>query len=96
VLTGIEKLKICVAYKYKGTIIEEFPASLNVLAECEPIYEELDGWNEDITKANSLNDLPLEARHYMERVSQLTGIPIAILSVGPNRQQTINLRSVFA
>lgn len=96
VLTGIEKLKICVAYKYKGRIIEEFPASLNVLAECEPVYEEFAGWTKDITKANSLNDLPLEARHYMERVSQLTGIPIAILSVGPNREQTINLRSVFA
>ncbi len=96
VLTGINKLKICVAYKYKGKILEEFPASLNVLAECEPIYEELNGWDEDITKVSSFNKLPIEARHYVERVSQLTGISIAILSVGPKREQTINLRGVFA
>lgn len=96
VLTGIEKLKICVAYKYKGKVIEEFPASLNVLAECEPIYEEFPGWDNDLTKAVSLNDLPINARHYIERISQLTRTPIAILSVGPNRQQTIKLRGVFS
>lgn len=96
VLTGIDKLRICVAYKYKGNIIEEFPASLNVLSECEPMYEEFPGWDKDITKASSLDDLPVNARHYIERISQLTRIPIAILSVGPNRQQTIRLRGVFA
>ena len=95
VLTGLDIVKICVAYKYKGEIMEEFPASLNILAECEPVYEELAGWTEDITGVSNINDLPLAAQHYMERVSQLTGIPIAILSVGPKREQTIMLRSVF-
>lgn len=95
VLTGINPLRICVAYNYKGKIMEEFPASLNILAECEPVYEELAGWTNDITGVQSLDDLPPEARHYVERVSQLTGIPIAILSVGPKREQTIMLRSVF-
>ena len=95
VLTGINPLRICVAYNYKGKIMEEFPASLNILAECEPVYEELAGWTNDITGVQSLDDLPPEACHYVERVSQLTGIPIAILSVGPKREQTIMLRSVF-
>ncbi|MDE5414139.1 adenylosuccinate synthase [Alkalihalobacterium chitinilyticum] len=95
VLTGIKTLKICTAYKYKGEIIDEFPASLKVLAECEPVYEELPGWEEDITGVRSLDELPPNARHYIERVSQLTGIPLAIFSVGPDRNQTNLIRGVF-
>ncbi|MDA7025081.1 adenylosuccinate synthase [Bacillus sp. CLL-7-23] len=95
VLTGIETLKICVAYKYRGEIIEEFPASLTSLAECNPVYEEMPGWTEDITGAKNLSDLPENARHYLERVSQLTGIPISIFSVGPDRSQTNVIRSVY-
>src|SRR5690625_5293292 len=95
VLTGIETLKICVAYKYKGEVIHEFPASLDVLAECEPVYEELSGWTEDITGARSLEELPENARHYLERVSQLTKIPLSIFSVGPDRTQTNELRNVY-
>ncbi|MCM3715959.1 adenylosuccinate synthase [Halalkalibacter oceani] len=96
VLTGIPTLKICTAYKYRGEIMEEFPASLKVLAECEPVYEELPGWDEDITGAKSLGELPVNARHYIERVSQLTGIPLTIFSVGPDRSQTNLVRGVFA
>ena len=88
VLTGIETLKICVAYKYKGEVMEEFPASLKVLAECEPVYEELPGWTEDITGCKTLSELPANARHYLDRVAQLTGIPLSIFSVGPDRTQT--------
>ncbi|MBZ9534319.1 adenylosuccinate synthase [Cytobacillus oceanisediminis] len=88
VLTGNETLKICVAYKYKGEVMEEFPASLKVLAECEPVYEELPGWTEDITGCKTLSELPANARHYLERVAQLTGIPLSIFSVGPDRTQT--------
>ncbi len=95
VLTGIETLKICVAYRYKGEVIEEFPASLKALAECEPVYEEMPGWTEDITGAKTLSDLPENARHYLERVSQLTGIPLSIFSVGPDRSQTNVIRSVY-
>ncbi|MBC5638494.1 adenylosuccinate synthase [Ornithinibacillus sp. BX22] len=95
VLTGIETLKICVAYKYKGEIMEEFPASLKVLAECEPVYEEMPGWTEDITNVKSLHELPANARHYLERISQLTQIPLSIFSVGPDRTQTNLVRSVY-
>ncbi|TCP23439.1 adenylosuccinate synthetase [Scopulibacillus darangshiensis] len=96
VLSGLETVKICVAYKYKGETIEEFPASLKVLAECEPVFEEMPGWKEDITKVNNLSELPDNARHYLERVSQLTGIPLSIFSVGPDRDQTNLVRGVFA
>ncbi|WP_421382410.1 adenylosuccinate synthase [Bacillus salacetis] len=96
VLTGIETLKICTAYKYKGEVINEFPANLNILAECEPVYEELPGWTEDITGCKTLGELPANARHYLERVSQLTGIPLSIFSVGPDRSQTNVVRSVWS
>ncbi|TCS80790.1 adenylosuccinate synthase [Tepidibacillus fermentans] len=95
VLTGIPTLKICVAYKYNGEVLENYPANLNILSKCEPIYEELPGWTEDISSVRSLHDLPINARHYVERISQLTGIPIAIFSVGPNRDQTNMIRGVF-
>ncbi|MGE6656323.1 adenylosuccinate synthase [Bacillus altitudinis] len=95
VLTGIEKLKICVAYKLNGEITEEFPASLNELAKCEPVYEEMPGWTEDITGVKNLSELPANARHYLEHISQLTGIPLSIFSVGPDRSQTNVVRSVY-
>ncbi|WP_043930279.1 adenylosuccinate synthase [Bacillus sp. EB01] len=93
VLTGLKTVKICSAYRYKGEIIEEFPASLKVLAECEPVYEEFPGWEEDITGCKTLGELPENARHYLERLSQLTGIPLSIFSVGPDRSQTNVVRS---
>ncbi|ADI00786.1 adenylosuccinate synthase [Salisediminibacterium selenitireducens] len=96
VLTGIKTLKICTAYKYKGEIIEEFPASLKKLAECEPVYEEMPGWDEDITGIKSLHDLPRNAIYYVERISQLTGIPLSMFSVGPDRNQTNLVRGVFS
>ncbi len=96
VLTGIPTLKVCVAYQYRGKQLEHFPASLNVLRECEPIYEELPGWTEDITGVRSLDQLPLNARHYVERISQLTGIPLVTFSVGPDREQTCLVRGVYA
>ncbi|HEY4599816.1 MAG TPA: adenylosuccinate synthase [Cerasibacillus sp.] len=95
VLTGIDTLKICVAYRHKGEIIEEFPANLSVLAECEPVYEEMPGWTEDITNVTSFDELPKNAQHYLNRVSELTEIPLSIFSVGPDRKQTIVVRDVY-
>lgn len=96
VLTGLDTVKICVAYRYKGEVMENYPADLDILAECEPVYEALPGWHEDITGAKSLNDLPLATQHYVERITQLTGIPLTIFSVGPGRDQTIQVRPVYA
>ncbi|RAL23388.1 adenylosuccinate synthase [Thermoflavimicrobium daqui] len=95
VLTGLDTVKICTAYRYRGEIIENYPSNLRVLSECEPVYEELPGWKEDITQVRSLHDLPLEALHYVERVTQLTGIPLATFSVGPDRDQTVQVRPVY-
>lgn len=95
VLTGIETLKVCTAYRYNGEIMKEFPASLSVLAQCDPVYEEMPGWTEDITGVRSLDELPDNARHYLERISQLTEIPLSIFSVGPDRSQTNVVRSVY-
>ncbi|NOU91331.1 adenylosuccinate synthase [Paenibacillus sp. LMG 31460] len=95
VLTGINSLKICMAYKYNDEVMEAFPASLNILAKCEPIYEELPGWSEDITRVKSLEELPENARQFIERISFLTGIPVSIFSVGPDRDQTIVVNKIF-
>ncbi len=95
VLTGIPTLKICVAYKCDGEVIDEVPANLNILAKCEPVYEELPGWTEGITGVRSLDELPENARKYVERVSELTGIQLSMFSVGPDRNQTNIVRNVY-
>ncbi|MEK3750668.1 adenylosuccinate synthase [Paenibacillus sp. FSL E2-8871] len=95
VLSGLETVKICTGYKYRGEIITHYPASLKMLAECEAVYEELPGWSEDITSAKTLDDLPANTRRYVERVSELTGIPIAIFSVGRNREQTNQVTPIY-
>ncbi|MDQ0061561.1 adenylosuccinate synthase [Paenibacillus harenae] len=95
VLSGLETVKICTAYKYRGELIEHYPASLKMLSECEAVYEEYPGWSEDITNAKTLDDLPSNTRNYLNRVSELTGIPIAIFSVGRNREQTNIVRPIY-
>ncbi|MFC6040503.1 adenylosuccinate synthase [Paenisporosarcina macmurdoensis] len=95
VLTGLKTVKICTAYSYKGELITEYPANLRMLADCEPVYEELPGWSEDVTACKSLDELPETARHYLERISQLSGVPISIFSVGPDRNQTNIITSVW-
>jgi adenylosuccinate synthase len=89
VLTGLKKIKICNGYRYKGEILKEFPQTLTVLSECEPIYLEADGWDEDITEITSYDDLPLNAKKYLDTIRELIGIPISIISVGAERGQTI-------
>jgi len=89
VLSGLEKLRICTGYKYRGDVITEFPASLKVLTECVPVYEDFPGWSEDITKARKIEDLPLRARRYLDRISEVSGAPIALIGVGSRRTQTI-------
>jgi len=95
VLTGLETVKICKAYKYKDQIITEYPASLHILEECEPIYEELPGWTEDITGVRSFDELPKNAQNYVNRVVELTGIPLMTFSVGPAREQTNIVNDVW-
>ena len=91
ILDDFDEIKMCVAYKLDGKIIDEIPASLNVLAKVEPVYETFAGWKTDITKARRFDDLPENARKYLARMSEVTGIKLGIVSVGANRDQTIVL-----
>ncbi|MEL3962999.1 adenylosuccinate synthase [Lysinibacillus endophyticus] len=95
VLSGLETVKICTAYKYNDEIITEYPASLHVIEACEPVYEELPGWSEDITGVRTLEDLPENARKYVERIVELTGINLMTFSVGPAREQTNVVNAIW-
>ncbi|WP_291628870.1 adenylosuccinate synthase [Clostridium sp.] len=90
-LAGLEKLKICVGYKFDNKVIDYFPASLNDLAKCEPIYEEFDGWGDEVADARSYEELPENAKKYLARIEELTGTKISIIGVGPRRDQTIRV-----
>lgn len=95
ILDTLPTLKVCTSYRYKGQPLDEFPASLKVLDQVEPVYEELPGWQTDISGVRAYADLPANARRYVERLSEVVGIPLGIVSVGPARDQTIILHEVF-
>ena len=95
VFTTVDKLKICVAYKHKSGIIKNFTTNMKILQDCQPVYEELDGWWDDITKVKSYDKLPNNAKKYLRRIEELLKVPISIVSVGPKREQTIVTRNEF-
>ena len=96
ILDGFDEIKMCTAYKIGGEILNEIPASLKVLAKVEPVYETFAGWKTDISNIRRYEDLPANAKKYLERMAQVTGIALGIVSVGPNRDQTIVLENIFA
>ena len=85
------KVKLCTAYRKDGAVIRHFPASLKELARCEPIYEEFDGWEEDISSMRKLDGLPANARKYLKRIEELAGVRVALIGVGKDREQTIRV-----
>ena len=89
VLGGLDELKLCVAYRYKGAEVAYPPQEENGMAYVEPIYETMPGWSEDISGCRVYADLPLATRNYIARIEDVLGIPVAIVSVGPDRDQTI-------
>ncbi|HQO08687.1 MAG TPA: adenylosuccinate synthase [Clostridiales bacterium] len=89
VLGGLDKIKVCVGYKYKGNILTEFPPVSNILEKCEPVYEELDGWKEDISDIKEYKDLPENVRKYIDYIEKISKVPVEIVSVGPERNQSI-------
>ncbi len=95
VLTGLKEIKICVAYDYKGEKLTEYPANENIIKECKPIYETLEGFSEDITKITSLEQLPENAKNYLGRIEELVGVKISIFSTGPDRTQTHLLEDLW-
>ncbi len=97
VLTGLKKIKMCVGYKTDGVeFTDSVPADLRVLAQCRPVYEEFDGWREDILPARKMKDLPPNAQKYLQRLEELAGAKMALVSVGSGREETILLRDPFA
>jgi adenylosuccinate synthase len=95
VLDGLESVKICTGYEYQGELIKDFPASLDVLADCKPVYETLPGWAEDTSPLRKLEDFPANARGYLDRIRELAETDIHIVSVGPDRDQTIVLKHPY-
>ncbi len=97
VLSGLDKLQVCVGYKQPdGSVLERVPASLTQLAACEPVYEEHPGWSEDITGCRSYDELPAACQSYLERLAELAGAPLAVVSVGPGREETIIMADAWA
>ena len=93
-LAGLDKLKVCVGYKLNGEVIDYFPASLEDVALCEPVYEEFDGWDNSVADARSYEELPENAKKYLKRIEEFTGTKIAYVSVGPKRDQTIKISDI--
>ena len=89
VLTGFPELKICTSYKSGDNVINNFPSSHALLEKCLPVWETMPGWEEDLTQVRSINDLPANARKYLKAIEETSGIPAAIVSIGPSREQTI-------
>jgi adenylosuccinate synthase len=92
VLTGWEKIPVCVAYEFDGKRAEELPASQSDFHHAKPIYEYLPGWSEDISKARKLSDLPINAQGYIKFLEEISGAPMSAIGVGPGRDETIQIR----
>ncbi|OJF94589.1 adenylosuccinate synthase [Alkalibacterium sp. 20] len=93
-LAGLDEIKVCVGYTFNNEVIDYFPASLEDLAKCEPVYETFDGWGEEAAIAKTYEELPENARIYLERIAEFTGVEVSIVSVGPKRDQTIVVNEI--
>ena len=95
VLTGLERIPVCVAYDVDGTRVDEVPMTQTDFHHATPIYESLPGWSEDISSAKSLSDLPANARSYVEFLQEISGAPISAVGVGQDRNATISVRDLI-
>ena len=95
VLTGLDEIKICYAYEIDGKIINYVPSSIKELEKVKPVFLSMKGWTEDITNVKSFDDLPENAKAYVRKIEELTKAEVAIISVGPDRLQTIKVKEIF-
>lgn len=95
VLSVVDVIKICKAYILDGKVIDYIPSTLEEYQRCVPIYEEMPSWSEDISHIEKYNDLPINTKNYIAKIEELTSTPIAIVSVGPDRKQTIIRKEIF-
>ena len=89
VLSQLPEIQVCVAYELDDERIDHFPSHVEQLRKVVPIYESLRGWQQDISHVRQLEDLPINARGYLDRLSELTNRPVGVISIGPDRQETI-------
>jgi adenylosuccinate synthase len=89
VLDGTDEIPICTGYRHRGRTITEFPGDIALLATCEPVYESMPGWSQPTRGVRAFDELPVEARNYIARLEQVTGVPAAVISTGSEREDTI-------
>jgi adenylosuccinate synthase len=95
VLTGLKTIKVCTGYELNGKILNSVPASIKDFESCRPIYEELPGWDQDITQVKNFEELPENAQRYLNRIEEITKVPVIIFSVGPDQKQTVIRKKLF-
>ncbi|MCK4837336.1 MAG: adenylosuccinate synthetase, partial [Desulfobulbaceae bacterium] len=95
VLSGQNALKTATSYELDGKSYDAMPGNIKTTSKLNPVYEEMPGWQEEITQARSADDLPVKARNYVKRIEELTETPVMLLSVGPGREETMLLRNPF-
>jgi len=95
VLSELDSIKICTAYSYRGELFEQFPHDLSILKECKPVYEEFDGWKCDICSVTEYDQFPQRVKDYLKKIEEITECEVVLASVGPRRDQTIQLRNPF-
>jgi adenylosuccinate synthase len=95
VLTGFKKIPMCVAYRYDGDVHHEFPASIRAMQSAQPVLEPLEGWDEPLTAVRKFSDLPVNAQKYVRRIEEFLETEVIVVSVGPDREQTVMLRNPF-
>ena len=91
VLSGFSTLKICTGYRAEGQVFDDFPPHQSLFHKAEPVYEEHEGWVEEIDEAQSFEDLPKQARDYVGRIQELAGVPVSVVSVGRAREQSLQV-----
>jgi len=95
VLDGLDTIKMCTSYQYQGEVLDMPPLGADAIEQCEPVYEEMPGWSESTEGVKSLDGLPENARNYLKRLEEIVGVPVDIISTGPERDETIILRHPF-
>jgi adenylosuccinate synthase len=95
VLSQFDRIRVCTGYELNGQRVQTMPASLYGMSNVQPIYEDLPGWDGEVTEARAMSDLPPQARAYVHRIEELIGVPVDMISVGPERDQAIVTRNIF-
>jgi adenylosuccinate synthase len=95
VLDGLKEIKLCVGYKLNGEVTDILPMGADDIALCEPIYEVIEGWSDSTVGVTQMDKLPVNARLYLQRIQQVCGVPIDLVSTSPDRDHTILIRHPF-